>query len=529
MNTILRVVFLLTIGMLFLLALSAAIPMSLHHESVSEPPPQVRLSPQALGEIKQLEARIDNTEAYALADLDASPDHARRVALLGKLLLFDKNLSVNRNEACAFCHMPETGFGAPLSTLNATTVSYPGSVRTRFSNRMPQAHAYATYSPVLHYNALQGDFVGGSFWDMRATGIRLNNPVAQQAQGPPTNPVEMGLIDSACMVYRVSRRPYRGLAEKVWGVEAFAIQFPKNIEQVCNVPGPAPASDPLPVHLSTLDRGSSNRTFDQIAEAIATFESSSEVNQFSSKYDYVMAGKAQFTPDEKAGYTLFRSSATHCNECHRDGGPGEEPLFTDFTASNLGLPRNPAIPFYYENRPDEFGYAANPSGLDWVDTGVGGFLLNAPRLSGEPNPNAAWTKLASSFVGRFKVPTLRDVDKRPNPGFVRAYMHNGYLKSLKEVVHFYNTRDSLPTCKAGAPGEKVTCWPRPEDPQTMNRRQLGNLGLTDKQEDQIVSFLKTLTDGYVPPSSSACRRLDGQGNSVRLPQPADSLRSRRHP
>ena len=60
-----------------------------------------------------------------------------------------------------------------------------------------------------------------------------------------------------------------------------------------------------------MDRGSSNRTFDQIAEAIATFELSSEVNQFSSKYDYVMAGRAQFTPDEKAGYTLFRSSATH--------------------------------------------------------------------------------------------------------------------------------------------------------------------------------------------------------------------------
>jgi cytochrome c peroxidase len=79
-------------------------------------------------------------------------------------------------------------------------------------------------------------------------------------------------------------------------------------------------------------------------------------------------------------------------------------------------------------------------------------------------------------------------------------MHNGYLKSLKEVVHFYNTRDSLPTCKAGDPGEKVNCWPKPEYPQTMNRKQLGNLGLNDKQEDQIVSFLKTLTDGFVPPA-----------------------------
>lgn len=75
-------------------------------------------------------------------------------------------------------------------------------------------------------------------------------------------------------------------------------------------------------------------------------------------------------------------------------------------------------------------------------------------------------------------------------------MHNGYLRSLKEVVHFYNTRDSLPTCRVGDLGEKVSCWPKPEYPQTMNRKQLGNLRLTDKEEDQIVSFLKTLTDGY---------------------------------
>ena len=53
-------------------------------------------------------------------------------------VLYDKQLSVNRNEACAFCHMPETGFTGPVSELNRTTGSYPGSVRTRFSNRKPQ-------------------------------------------------------------------------------------------------------------------------------------------------------------------------------------------------------------------------------------------------------------------------------------------------------------------------------------------------------------------------------------------------------
>src|ERR1019366_3562390 len=93
--------------------------------------------------------------------------------------------------------------------LNRATGAYPGSVRTRFSNRKPQSHAYTPLAPMLHYNPGQGDLVGGNFWDMRATGRRLGNPAAEQAEGPPTNPVEMGLPDIACAVYRASHRPYR--------------------------------------------------------------------------------------------------------------------------------------------------------------------------------------------------------------------------------------------------------------------------------------------------------------------------------
>jgi cytochrome c peroxidase len=78
-------------------------------------------------------------------------------------------------------------------------------------------------------------------------------------------------------------------------------------------------------------------------------------------------------------------------------------------------------------------------------------------------------------------------------------MHNGYFKSLKEVVHFYNTRDVLPKCKAGDPGEKLTCWPAPEDSTNLNKRQLGSLKLTDEEEDALVAFLRALTDGYRMP------------------------------
>ncbi len=469
--------------------------VGLRSEPKNPPLPTVTLPATVQRDIASVEAEINRIESDTLADAgQASLDPLQQIVLLGKLLFYDQELSVRRNEACAFCHMPETGFSGPVSALNQTTVSYPGSIRTRFGGRNPQSHTYASFSPVLHYNALQGDLVGGAFWDMRATGLRLNSPLAEQAQGPPLDPVEMGMIDAACVVYRASERPYRRIAEREWGAQAFAIQWPRDVEAVCGQPGPALDSDPMPVHLSPVDRGIAQATFDRIAQGIAAYEASIEVNAFSSKYDYVMAGKAQFTPDEKAGYALFRGKTTHCNECHRDGGPGEEPLFTDFTASNLGLPPNPAVPFYEENAPDRFGFTANERGHNFLDPGVGGFL------QGRLDPDGQWARLANSFAGKYKTPTLRNVDKRPRADFVKAYMHNGYLKSLQEVVHFYNTRDALPTCKAGTPGEKVSCWPAPEHPQTMNRKQLGNLRLSTRQENQIVAFLRTLTDGYAPPA-----------------------------
>jgi len=77
-------------------------------------------------------------EVQTIERLAAPPDNqVQQIELLDKLLLYDKQLSVNRNEACAFCHMPEAGFTGSVSELNRTTGCYPGSVRTRFSNRTP--------------------------------------------------------------------------------------------------------------------------------------------------------------------------------------------------------------------------------------------------------------------------------------------------------------------------------------------------------------------------------------------------------
>jgi cytochrome c peroxidase len=456
------------------------------------PPGYSALPPGAADEIRAVEEEIDRTEAAALVLAgNGGLDPYQKITTLGKLLLFDRNLSVNRNEACVFCHMPETGWTGPVSALNARTSAYPGSARTRFQQRKPQAYGYATLAPTLYFDQNKQDLVGGNFWDMRASGIRLGNPAAEQAEGPLVNPGEMGFPDPACAVERLSSGSYRPLFVSVWGAIALDIQWPRDVEQICSRPGPPSPGDPLPVHLSAADRGRTSAAFDEIGMAMRAFEASPEVNAFSSKYDAIRAGTAKFSSLERRGYALFRGKA-RCNECHRDSG--ESPLFTDFTADNLGVPRNSAMPFYVEDQPDAAGYTANQLGARYVDDGVGAFLASAD------NPNRKWTERAESYRGKFQASSLRNVDKRPRPDFVKAYMHNGYFKSLKEVVHFYNTRDVLPRCKPNDPGEKLTCWPAPEEPANVNNTQMGHLGLSNAEEDAIVAFLKTLTDGYEPPA-----------------------------
>src|SRR5882672_3890582 len=230
-------------------------------------------APLSLGqEIKRVEAEIDKIFADTLAELPSIPTDTahrmKRIQTLGKLELFDKQLSVNRNTACTFCHMPDVDFTGPISMLNATTVAYPGSVRnisadqaqSRYGHRKPQSYTYSPYFPALQYNKMQGDFYGGNFWDLRATGYKLQNPAAEQAEDPPIDPNEMGFPDTACVVHRLSLSPYRSFFEAVWGAQSFAITWPSDVDRVCSTPGPPAANDSLPVHLSPVDRGRSNTT-----------------------------------------------------------------------------------------------------------------------------------------------------------------------------------------------------------------------------------------------------------------------------
>jgi cytochrome c peroxidase len=154
-------------------------------------------------------------------------------------MLFDKNMSPNRNQACASCHMPYVGFGGPIPSVNLTMIAFPGTVHFRAGKRTTQRHPYSPFFPVLQYNQVQGLFFGGNFLDSRATGYLLRIPDAEQAQGPPVDTQEMGFPDTACVAFRLSHAVYRPLFEEVWGKGSFEINFPHKTAQICASPGGA--------------------------------------------------------------------------------------------------------------------------------------------------------------------------------------------------------------------------------------------------------------------------------------------------
>jgi cytochrome c peroxidase len=367
---------------------------------------------------------------------------------LGKALFFDK-LSDPDNMSCAACHAPSVGFTGAVPGINRFGSVYRGAVPQRFGNRKPPSSAYATQSPVFHYDDVEGIFVGGNFWDGRATGDHLGNPAADQALGPFLNPVEQNNPSKMAVLEQVAASDYASLWDEVWN-EPIAYDTPMAIET----------------------------NYDRIGLAIAEYEASDEVNAFSSKFDLWMAGEVELTPQEEWGWELFNGDAM-CSACH------PAPLFTDYTFDNLGTPKNPDNPFYDMDRVYlDDGSPINPEGADWVDPGLGGHLATRPESYFTALGLDKATTVAEN-MGKHKVPTLRNVGKAPGNRFPKAYLHNGVFKTLKDVVHFYNTRD-------------VEMWPDPEVAANVNTDELGNLGLTDAEEDALVAFMNTLSDGYDP-------------------------------
>jgi len=427
---------------------------------------------------------------------------------LGEQIFHDTSLSLNQNQACVSCHDPKVGWTSPNSEINEHGAVVEGSIAGEFGNRKPPSSAYANVSPRFYAdfgNRLIGQsdddnnkprFIGGNFWDGRATGWNLGNPAADQSQGPFLNPVEHALPNPACAVQKVCNGNYVDMFNAVWSPNLCRnfnkLPLPANLCEINDLS----AFDPKVHNLVS-------EAYDRVALSIAAFEGSKASNSFTSKVDAVRAsrGNLQFTAMEERGRILFRDVAK-CTTCHTGAkGPGGAfPLLTDFSFSNIGTPKNPENPFSI----------ANP---DKKDIGLAGFLETVE----------GYEQYAKANRGKVKVPTIRNVAlgscepvADPLSGAVtnadcvtKAYMHNGYFKSLKSVVHFYNTRDIKPKCESlniNNATEEIAlsnnCWPKPEIKKNMEMANMGNLGLSEEQENELVAFMQALSDGYVAPSSN---------------------------
>ncbi|SMF94283.1 Cytochrome c [Methylomagnum ishizawai] len=371
--------------------------------------------------------------ALALAlDGNAQAANISRKAQLGRQLFFDTNLSTPPGQACATCHDAGLFFRDPDQDVPTSEGASP---ELKGSRNTPTA-LYTAFIPKFHFDKAEGLYVGGQFLDGRAATLK------EQAKGPFLNPLEMDNPDKATVVGKVKQAEYAPLFLKVYGRRAF---------------------------------DNTGKAYDRIAEAIAAFERTRVFAPFTSKYDYYLAGKTQFTEQERRGRQVFEAGDKgNCAACHPDrpGADGTPPLFTDHTYDNIGIPKNPDNPFYA--LPKDL----NPEGSAFVDKGLGGFVKKPAE------------------DGKFKVQTLRNIAKTP------PYMHNGYFKTLRGVVDFYNTRDIKPACPDPLTPEAQAlaqgCWPAPEMPRNVNHDELGALNLTEQEVDDLVAFLQTLTDGYQP-------------------------------
>jgi len=425
---------------------------------------KIRLSPAEFEAIRQAfqadQAKRANSERLSTGAASKT-GRAELENMLGATLYSDKDLSLLRNQSCASCHQlnpatdPSTGrsLSAPgfvdAGNVERGTPVSDGSVAGRFGRLNAPSVGYASFSPPFHWDRTEGLYVGGQFWNGRA------KTLVEQAAGPFLNPVEMAMPNKAAVVARLQEKGiYRHL---FWSVYNMYIGR----------------------QLTPAETGA---VYDAMTRAIAAFERDRMFSKFTSKFDFYMAGAIQLTPQERLGLELFNNKA-QCAACHvstptrNQDGTWTSALFTDFTYDNIGAPRNLNIP-------------GNPA----PDQGLGGrpdiIAVDPQRLE----------------VGKHKVMSLRNIAITP------PYAHNGVFRTLAQITHFYNTRDTLGRVANNRdPGFGITGWPAPETPRNVNADELGNLGLTAREEAAIVAFMKTLTDGYPYP-----------GHNPHAPQAASS-------
>lgn len=359
--------------------------------------------------------------AHVAADRGAGLDTPAR---LGEALFFDVNLSKNRTQACATCHSPDHAFTDPREAGAAGRAVSLGDDGRSIGDRNTPSAAYASLAPKFHTDA-KGKLTGGVFWDGRAATLEA------QAEGPPLNPIEMGMPDKAAVVARLKENAaYNDAFERLYGKDVFA---------------------------------DAATAFAAMASSIAAFERTDTFAPFDSKYDAYVRGEVQLSEKEELGRVLFFSTQfSNCSRCHKlneFGGAAREP-FSNYQFHNIGTPVNAPV------------RAVNGTPPGHVDHG----LMENPAAADKVNE------------GKFRVPSLRNV------AVTGPYMHNGVFKELSTVVKFYNKYNSKNPRHQINP-ETGQPWGSPEVAGNLSKEELeSGAALDSRRVEALVAFLKTLTD-----------------------------------
>ncbi len=320
---------------------------------------------------------------------------------------------------------------------NSLAVQLGGPLLDQPGNRVAPGLNYLSSNTAFHFDD-EGTPTGGFFWDGRAASLQA------QASGPLLAANEMANASVAHVVAKLSLASYAEEFKRVFGADIFTR------------PDEAMAQLTLALQMYQLE--------------------DTDFRAFSSKYDQFLRGRVALSEQEARGLELFNSpSKGNCAGCHpsEKGADGSHPLFTDFTYDNLGVPRNTAL-----------AQNADPA---FYDLGLCGRADLASR---------------TDLCGAFKVPSLRNVALR------KVYFHNGRFTTLKDVVTFYVQRDTHPEkwypLNADGTVNKFDDLP-PQYHANVNTaevpydRVLGDApALTDAEVDDVVAFLRTLSDGYRP-------------------------------
>jgi cytochrome c peroxidase len=307
-------------------------------------------------------------------------------ARLGALVFADTSLSTPAGQGCADCHAASTAFRDPESDHSTSA----GAVAGRFGARNAPSAMYARFVPPLHYDAATHGWIGGLFWDGRASSLE------QQAGMPMLHPLEMNNAGKASVVRAIRRAGYAGQFRDVFGAEA----------------------------LDDVDAA-----FGHVTEVLAAYERTAVFAPFSSKYDRYLAGRETLTADEQRGLAIFEDPRRgNCASCHpsRPGADGSPPLFTSFGYANLGIPRYRNSKFFVQPA------AFNPDGERYVDHGL---MVTV----GDPAQD-----------GKFRVPTLRNV-ARTAPYGHNGYFEN--LQYMVDFLATRDVGSADPAVGAWAPPE----------------------------------------------------------------------------